>query len=55
MINQSDKKNHTSRATEIIKDRIYLLNQYQKSNARFEVLENGQGIKVLLYLPLMSL
>jgi tetratricopeptide (TPR) repeat protein len=52
---QPNKKNHTSRATEIIKDRIYLLNQYQKSNARFEVLENEQGIKILLYLPLMRL
>jgi len=52
-MNEKDKT-HTSRAAEIIKDRIYLLNLKRKSNARYRVAPNpvGRGVLVSIYLPL---
>jgi nitrate/nitrite-specific signal transduction histidine kinase len=46
---------HISRATGIIKDRIYLLATKMKSKARFSVGNNlnGKGVLVAIYLPLM--
>jgi len=46
---------HISRATEIIKDRIYLLATKMKSNARFNVGNNpdGKGVLVAIYFPFM--
>lgn len=51
---ESSKKDHISRATEITKDRFYLLNINTKSNAHFEVENGDRGVTVYLYLPLMS-
>jgi tetratricopeptide (TPR) repeat protein len=52
---RQDKNEHISRATEIIKDRIYLLATKVKSKARFSVAQNlhGKGVKVSIYLPLL--
>jgi Histidine kinase len=46
---------HISRATGIIKDRIYLLATKMKSKARFSVGANpeGKGVLVAIYLPLI--
>lgn len=46
---------HISRATGIIKDRIYLLATKMKSKARFSVAANpeGKGVLVAIYLPLI--
>jgi tetratricopeptide (TPR) repeat protein len=46
---------HISRATGIIKDRIYLLATKMKSKARFNVGNNpiGKGVLVAIYLPLI--
>ncbi len=46
---------HISRATEIIKDRIYLLATKVKSKARFTVgpAPEGRGVLVAIYLPLL--
>lgn len=46
---------HISRATEIIKDRIYLLATKVKSKARFTVgpSPEGRGVLVAIYLPLL--
>jgi sensor histidine kinase YesM len=48
-------KDYPSRATQIIKDRLYLLNKTYKTNATFVLnnLENDNGIKVLVDLPLI--
>jgi tetratricopeptide (TPR) repeat protein len=50
-----EKNEHISRATEIIKDRIYLLATKMKSKARFSVgnKPNGKGVLVAIYLPLI--
>jgi tetratricopeptide (TPR) repeat protein/two-component sensor histidine kinase len=50
---QHDGSRHISRATEIIKDRIYLLGVKMKSNARYNVAANpnGVGVLVAIYLP----
>jgi tetratricopeptide (TPR) repeat protein len=50
-----EKNEHISRATEIIKDRIYLLATKMKSKARFSVGNNpnGKGVLVAIYLPLI--
>lgn len=44
---------HISRASQIIRDRIYLLNIRLKTHARFSLENNpeGHGIKVVIYLP----
>jgi LytS/YehU family sensor histidine kinase len=49
------KNEHISRATEIIKDRIYLLATKMKSKARFSVGNNpnGKGVMVAIYLPVI--
>jgi two-component sensor histidine kinase len=48
-------KNHTSRAIQIIKDRLYLLNQKHKTNATFVVEENlSGGTKVEIVLPILN-
>jgi hypothetical protein len=46
---------HISRASEIIKDRMYLLATKMKSNARFNVGNNpdGKGVLVAIYFPFM--
>lgn len=53
--NQSPKsKPYISRASQIIKDRIYLLNLKLKSNAQFSIQNNektGQGVNVHITLP----
>lgn len=55
--NQSPKsKPYISRASQIIKDRIYLLNLKLKSNAQFKIENNGldkQGVKVDITLPII--
>jgi hypothetical protein len=49
------KQNHTPRASQIIKDRIYLLNVKLKTNARFSIqnVQNDVGVLVEIYLPLI--
>lgn len=48
-------KDHTSRAIQIIKDRLYLLNQKHKTNATFAIVENlGGGTKVEIVLPIIN-
>ena len=48
-------KSYPSRATQIIKDRLYLLNKTYKTNATFVLnnLENYKGIKVVVDLPVI--
>lgn len=47
-------KKYPSRATQIITDRLHILNKQHRSNASFEVKEdNGKGVIVLIYLPLI--
>lgn len=48
-------KTYPSRATQIIKDRLFLLNKTYKSNANFALttLNNDQGIKVEINLPVI--
>ncbi len=48
-------KDHTSRAIQIIKDRLYLLNQKHKTNATFAIVENlTGGTKVHIVLPIIN-
>jgi hypothetical protein len=50
----SKSKPYISRASQIIKDRIYLLNLKLKTNAQFSIQNNdqsGQGVNVLITLP----
>ncbi|MEP7371858.1 MAG: histidine kinase [Chitinophagaceae bacterium] len=55
---QSVKENndHISRASQIIKDRIYLLNIKLKTRARFSIDSNaeGNGVTVKIFLPLLD-
>ncbi|MBL7912046.1 MAG: histidine kinase [Bacteroidia bacterium] len=45
-------KKYPSRATQIITDRLFILNKQNKSNASFEIKENtGKGVTVMIYLP----
>lgn len=46
-------KNQTSRATQIITDRLLLINQEKKSNARFVVESQESGTSITLFLPLI--
>ena len=50
-----EKNEHISRASEIIKDRIYLLATKVKSKARFTIGKppDGTGVLVAIYLPLL--
>ena len=56
-LNTAAKENneHISRASQIIKDRIYLLNIKLKSKAAFSIdnNKNGPGVSVLIQLPLL--
>ncbi|MCB0777049.1 MAG: histidine kinase [Chitinophagaceae bacterium] len=51
---ETDNK-HTSRASQIIRDRIYLLNIKLKTKARFSIDNNpdGKGVHVLIHLPII--
>ncbi len=52
--NSTEQKTYPSRATQIVKDRLYLLNKQHKSNARFEINNNqNSGFSVALFLPLI--
>lgn len=55
LLSTKDNSDHISRATQIIKDRIYLLNSKLKTRAGFSVdnIENGQGVVVMIHLPLL--
>lgn len=56
LVNKADSPvDHTSRATSIIRDRLYLLNTSRKTNARFTVSSgmHGTGVVVSIFLPLM--
>lgn len=46
---------HISRASQIIKDRLYLLNLKRKTKARFTIENNaiGKGVEVVINLPLL--
>lgn len=46
-------KNQASRATQIITDRLLLINQEKKSNARFVVESKESGTSITLFLPLI--
>jgi anti-sigma regulatory factor (Ser/Thr protein kinase) len=50
-----ENSEHISRASQIIKDRIYLLNIRLKTRARFSIDNNtgGKGVTVKIYLPLL--
>lgn len=50
-----DNSNHISRASQIIKDRIYLLNIRLKTRASFAIDDNsnGKGVTVQIQLPLL--
>lgn len=51
---KTNNNGHISRASQIIRDRIYLLNLEQKSSARFEVINHpGSGVTVHIYLPII--
>jgi tetratricopeptide (TPR) repeat protein len=54
LANSDKKDNHISRATQITKDRIYLLNQNKKGNYHFEISNRSDttGVIVKIYLPL---
>lgn len=51
----AEQTNHISRASQIIKDRIYLLNIKLKTKAGFSIANNeiGNGVKVDIHLPLL--
>lgn len=49
---KSEEKKHVSRATQITTERLKILNQKYHSNAKFEIIDTGNGVKVELYLPL---
>jgi LytS/YehU family sensor histidine kinase len=48
-------RKHVSRATDIIKDRLQIINQQEQSNARFEIKNKAEGgVVVQIYLPLKT-
>lgn len=53
--NNSTSKDHRSRAMEITKDRLFLLNKQRKAKAHFNVSEGegGVGVRVDIFLPLI--
>ncbi len=51
---QNENKLYPSRATQVITDRLYLLKEKTKKNARFEISESDMGgVKVTIFLPLL--
>jgi hypothetical protein len=50
-----ENNEHISRASQIIKDRIYLLNIKLKTKAGFSIANNetGEGVIVKIHLPLL--
>ncbi len=53
--NNKSEKAYPSRATQIVKDRLFLLNKQHKSNARFEFVEKSQfAVSVNIFLPVIS-
>jgi anti-sigma regulatory factor (Ser/Thr protein kinase) len=50
-----EKGEHISRASQIIRDRIYLLNLKKKTRASFQIENNaaGKGVQVIITLPLI--
>lgn len=52
--NLTSQKSYPSRATQIVKDRLFLLNKQYKSNARFDInSQQSSGFTVVLVLPLI--
>lgn len=51
--NSTENKTHISRATQIIQDRLYLLNLRHQSKARFTIQEKPVGVRADVYLPLI--
>ncbi|MDX2173951.1 MAG: histidine kinase [Bacteroidota bacterium] len=52
--NSAPQKSYPSRATQIVKDRLFLLNKQYKSNARFDISsQQSSGFTVVLVLPLI--
>jgi len=53
---QNGDSNHISRATQIIRDRIYLLNKKLRTNASYQVADNpdGKGVSVAIELPYLE-
>jgi anti-sigma regulatory factor (Ser/Thr protein kinase) len=52
---RSEAKPYISRASQIIKDRIYLLNLKLKTNASFSIFNNNeQGVTVSIFLPIIA-
>lgn len=51
--NPNNQNEHISRASQIIKDRIYLLNLKLKTNANFSIANqpSGKGVEVIIRLP----
>ncbi|MDP1802630.1 MAG: histidine kinase [Bacteroidota bacterium] len=50
----SSTKQYPSRATQIITDRLFILNKQHRSKASFEIKDNkGKGVMVLISLPLI--
>jgi len=53
--NSNTQKAYPSRATQIVKDRLFLLNRQYRSNARFDISVNtGNGSVVTIFLPVIS-
>ena len=55
-VNNKENHEHISRAIQIIKDRIYLLNSKLKTHATFSIdnNKNEKGVTVLIRLPLLD-
>ena len=49
----TENNTHVSRATQIIQDRLYLLNLKYKAKARFTIQEKPVGVRADVYLPMM--
>ena len=50
----ASQKSYASRATQIVKDRLFLLNKQYRSNARFDInSQQNSGYTVILFLPLI--
>lgn len=50
---EKESRQHVSRATQIIQDRLYLLNLKHRSKARFTIREKPVGVRADIYLPLI--
>lgn len=49
---KTTNQQHVSRATQISKERMLLLNSKYKTAARFQLIDTGKGVKVEFELPL---